>query len=376
MKTAENGVAVPYVFPGLGLLLIFVMLAETVQVVGISNPLGVVWITGFTTTLPFVLGIVYTGVWLPNSDIATDRYDRVGVWCLGGLGAFLLINLVIMASMSPDSTFRIISWMRWAAALGAGVGLLIGIFETRGIDRAVQTERERVRAEEAEANERLLEYLNATLRHEVLNSANVIAGYAELMRSDRDGAQPDLDRIETIHSRAREIESVIEDVRLLLNASKHDIETTPTDITALLIAEIDAVRDAHDDVVVDASMPDRAMVAANLPLRRAFANLLRNAVEHNDDAPRIEVTVHSDPDTVTVRIADNGPGIPEAERDTVLSSEIRHDTTHGLGLALTQTLVESYDGTIDLTDTGPDGTVFTLTFPRHTDRVSSNTGDA
>ncbi|ESS04756.1 MAG: signal transduction histidine kinase [uncultured archaeon A07HR67] len=371
MRNKLATLIIPYVFPGAGILFALVMCVEAYYVAFVSNPLGSVWTAGFVTSLPFVLGIVYTGVWLPNSDIASDRYTRVGAWFLGGLGASLLINLVIMSSTPLGSRLELVSWIRWAATIGGGVGLLIGTFETRSINRAVQMERERVRAEEAEANERLLEYLNATLRHEVLNSANVIDGHAELVRAEHDGSRTASDHIDTIQSRAREIESVIEDVRVLLDLYKNDGETTPTDITALLRTEIDTLRAAHDNVSVDTSMPEEAVIAANQPLRRAFANLLRNAVEHNDsDVPRVEVAVHRDTDTVSVRIADNGPGIPEAKRDTILSRDIRHDTTHGLGLTLTQTLVESYDGTIELTDTGPDGTVFTLTFPRHGDRVT------
>jgi Signal transduction histidine kinase len=371
MRNKLATLIIPYVFPGAGILFALVMCVEAYYVAFVSNPLGSVWTAGFVTSLPFVLGIVYTGVWLPNSDIASDRYTRVGAWFLGGLGASLLINLVIMSSTPLGSRLELVSWIRWAATIGGGVGLLIGTFETRSINRAVQMERERVRAEEAEANERLLEYLNATLRHEVLNSANVIDGHAELVRAEHDGSRTASDHIDTIQSRAREIESVIEDVRVLLDLYKNDGETTPTDITALLRTEIDTLRAAHDNVSVDTSMPEEAVIAANQPLRRAFANLLRNAVEHNDsDVPRVEVAVHRDTDTVSVRIADNGSGIPEAKRDTILSRDIRHDTTHGLGLTLTQTLVESYDGTIELTDTGPDGTVFTLTFPRHGDRVT------
>jgi len=63
---------------------------------------------------------------------------------------------------------------------------------------------------------------------------------------------------------------------------------------------------------VETSIPDHVYVRADDDLlARIFANLLSNAIEHNDAAtPRVEVTVEPGPETVRFEIADNGPGIP------------------------------------------------------------------
>lgn len=361
----QSDESIPRAISGVGLLFILVVLAEVAYFFFTSNSPETVWVAGLVTSLPFVLGIVYTGRWLPGSFVSVSRYRRVGSWCIGGLSAFSLINIVIMVTMPPDSGLILVSWGRWAASLGAGVGLLVGVFEARGIEQAVEAERERVRAEEAEAKEELLAYLNATLRHEVLNTASVIVGHANHAAAEYDGTGPIPDSMETIRSNTRDMEGVIEDVRLLLQASRDELDAEPIDLTDLLTGEITSLQNSHGTVSIETSLPERAVVRANRPLRRAFANLLRNAVEHNDsEIPRLEVTVRREPETVVVRIADNGPGVPEAERDTLFEEEIRHDSNHGLGLALTQTLVDSYDGTLELTDSGPDGTVFTLTLPR------------
>lgn len=350
---------------GLGLLLILVILTEGMYVVFVSNPLGMVWVAGLLTSLPFTLGIVYVGAWLPGSSVSASRYNRIGTWCLGGLSVFLLINITIMITMPPESGLQLISWGRWATTLGAGIGLLIGVFEARSIERAVEAERERIRAEEAETREDLLEYLNAALRHEVLNTAGVIVGHADRALAESNGDGTIVRYMQSIKSRTRDMETVIDDVRLLLQASRTQSDAEPIDITDLLTEEIDALRNTHEAVSIDTSLPEQAIVRANHPLRRAFSNLLQNAVEHNDsDTPRVEVTVRRDPETVTVQIADNGPGIPESERETLFEQEIRRDSNHGLGLVLTQTLVDNYNGTLEVTETGRDGTVFTLTLPR------------
>ena len=363
IKLKEN--LIPQAISGFGLFLIFVILVEALYVLFISNPLGTVWIAGLATSLPFTLGIIYAGVWLKDSFVPASRYERVGLRGLAGLGIFSVINILIMLTMPPDSTLRVVSWGRWAVTLGAGVGLLVGVFETRSIERAVQAERERVRAEEAEAKEELLSYLNATLRHEVLNTASVIVGHANLALSEYDNRETVTDSVKTIKTHTREMEAVIEDVRLLLQATSSETEIKTIDVIDLLTQEIDTLQETHDKLTIETSLPDHAFVQANKPLRRAFANILWNAVEHNDnETPRIEVTVDEEPENITIRIEDNGPGISESELSTLFQQEIRHDANHGLGLTLTQTLINSYGGTLDVPETGPDGTAFKLTLPR------------
>lgn len=371
MGIKREDTVIPRAISAFGLFLIFLILVEALYVLFVSNPLGTVWIAGLVTTLPFTLGITYAGSWLRDSFVPASRYERVGLWGLGGLSIFALLNGIIMLTMPPDSTLRLVSWGRWAVTLGAGVGLVVGVFEARSIERAVQAERERVRADEAEANEELLSYLNATLRHEVLNTASIIVGHADLALSEYDSKETVTESAETIKSQTQKMEAVIEDVRLLLQATTSETETTTVDAINLLTKEIGRLQQTHTELTVETSLPEHAFVQANKPLRRAFANILWNAVEHNDsETPQIEVTVNEEGENITIFIEDNGPGIPESKRDTLFHHETRHDDNHGLGLTLTQTLINSYGGTVDVPETGADGTVFKLTLPRATETCS------
>lgn len=368
MKSEQYEKIIPRSVIGLGFFLILLILGEGLYVLFVANPLGSVWVAGLATSLPFTLGIIYAGVWLQNEFESTGRHERIAWWCLGGLGVFLLINITIMFTMPPDSRLRLVSWGRWAVTLGAGIGLLIGLFEARSIERAIQAERERVRAKEAEAKEELLSYLNATLRHEVLNTAGVIVGHADLVRSEYDDKEIVTDSAETIKSHTQEMEAVIEDVRLLLQATGSETDTETVDITDLLTAEIETLQNTHKQVTVETSFPEQAFAQANKPLRRAFANILWNAVEHNDtDKPWIGVSVDQEIEDISVRIEDNGPGIPDSELDTIFEQEIRHDDNHGLGLTLTQTLINGYGGTLEIAETGSEGTVFEISLPRATE---------
>lgn len=360
---------IPQLILGLGLGFLLVTIAETLYVSLVANPLGVAWLAGVLTSLPFALGFLYAGKWLRGEAISTGRHARIGYWTVGGLLVFVLLTVVLLVAVSVTSGWyrgplHLVFWIRWAATLGGGVGLLVGAVEARGIERAVQ--KQETRAEHARTEEDRLGYLNATLRHEVLNAANVILANADLVATDPETSDSVTERMDTIMARTREMEAVIKDVRLLLRASSGEIEGKPVDLTDLLTDEIERLEKRAEPLTVTTSMPDRAVVLADQSLQRAFANLLRNAVEHNDsETPGVEVTVTRDSERVTVRVADDGPGVPEAERDSLFDREIRYDPSHGLGLPLTESLVENCDGRIELTETGPDGTVFTVTLPRH-----------
>lgn len=97
------------------------------------------------------------------------------------------------------------------------------------------------------------------------------------------------------------------------------------------------------------------------PLRRAFANLLRNAAEAMGGSGPIEVSVTQDGDGLLVAIADHGPGIPEELRQRVFEPYFttKQDGT-GLGLALVRQTVEAHNGTITLSETPGGGATFSV----------------
>ncbi|ELY65132.1 sensor histidine kinase [Natrinema versiforme] len=166
--------------------------------------------------------------------------------------------------------------------------------------------------------------------------------------------------------------TVIDDVRVLLQTTERNYRPEPVDASRVVADEIRKLETKYESVVVEASIPERATVRADDLLARIFRNLLSNAVEHNDAAtPWVSVTADPGPDTVRFEIADNGPGIPDSELDSLFERVERRGSTHGLGLYLVSRLTARYDGTVELADTGPDGSRFAVELPA----VSSD-GDA
>jgi len=97
------------------------------------------------------------------------------------------------------------------------------------------------------------------------------------------------------------------------------------------------------------------------PLRRAFSNILRNAVEACDSAGEIEITASPDGSGpgVRVEIRDHGPGIPPEIRGRIFDpyTTAKSGGT-GLGLALARQTVGMHGGTIEVGDTPGGGATF------------------
>ena len=93
-------------------------------------------------------------------------------------------------------------------------------------------------------------------------------------------------------------------------------------------------------------------------LGRVVGNLLDNAVRHAKS--RVQVTVSADGTHRVITVADDGPGIPEADRERVFDRFTRLDDARardaggsGLGLAIVRELVRRHGGTVTLGDAGP-----------------------
>jgi signal transduction histidine kinase len=107
-------------------------------------------------------------------------------------------------------------------------------------------------------------------------------------------------------------------------------------------------------------------------LGQALANLIDNALKYSTpaagvDAARIVVSVSRSEDQLFLSVADNGPGIPAADRERVLQRFVRLEESRslpgsGLGLSLVAAVANLHHGAIELGDGNP-GLVVTLRLP-------------
>jgi signal transduction histidine kinase len=115
---------------------------------------------------------------------------------------------------------------------------------------------------------------------------------------------------------------------------------------------------------LDAKAPAMTIEGYYDPLRRAFSNVLRNAVEACRGQGAIRVTLERQDGRIRVAVSDNGPGIPPDKRERIFQpyyTEKGGGT--GLGLAIVRQTIEQHHGTIVVTDTPGGGATFLAQFP-------------
>lgn len=234
---------------------------------------------------------------------------------------------------------------------------------------------------------RRLDVLDTVLRHNLRNITTVIIGHAEEIGHRVD--DPDLQVATTeIQQKASQLIEMSDEIRHLqqaIEADRSDERSNSVDIVPITEEILANFREEYPDADITADLPETATVVADGTIRRALVNLVENAIEHNDDDPTVTVSVSlgNDPpqsaasDTttgqwVTVSVADDGPGIPEYERELVAEKQEITQLYHGSGLGLWVVvwIVETFDGTVSITDNDPAGTVVTLRL-RQTDSHSA-----
>jgi signal transduction histidine kinase len=101
-------------------------------------------------------------------------------------------------------------------------------------------------------------------------------------------------------------------------------------------------------------------------LERVFYNLLLNACQAvAPDSGEIAITMQETPSGVEITVSDNGVGIPENLRAMIFEPFLSYGKENGTGLGLTisQKILEEHGGTIKLADSSPGRTTFIMTVP-------------
>ncbi len=212
-----------------------------------------------------------------------------------------------------------------------------------------ERELEAARRELEQSNERLEEFASV-VSHDLRNPLNVASLRLELAQQEVDS-----DHLETVGRAHDRMESLIEDLLLLARGGTGVDEQTQLSLAAVADDCWQTVETADATPTVECDIEIRA---DHSRVRQLLENLLRNALDHG---PR-DVTVSLGPMADGFYVADDGPGIPEADRERVLDRG--YSTTAdgtGLGLAIVATIAEAHGWTVSVTDSTSGGARFEFT---------------
>jgi len=225
---------------------------------------------------------------------------------------------------------------------------------------ALETAIEESRASDA-ATRRFLADASHELRTPI---AALQASVETLLREQPE--RPERDRLEAAIARDSErLGRLVNDLLGLARLEAHP-NRTPTDLTSIArpLVEHAQARAPHATIVLGTDN-DTTVYGDPDALERVLRNLIDNALAAIQPTGRIDVQVHRDNGYVEALIADDGPGVPEDQRQRIFERFVRLDPSkpgHGLGLAIARRIARQHDGDL-VCEPSPNGANFTLRLP-------------
>ncbi|WP_135452253.1 ATP-binding protein [Mycobacterium sp. DL99] len=181
----------------------------------------------------------------------------------------------------------------------------------------------------------------------------------------------DQDLLETtLMPEAQRMQSLIDDLLLLARADERGLKLRleELDLRPVIQAEADRLR-RGTHLTVHTDVGEARMSGDTQALSRVLRNLTDNAARHARSC--IDIDLHQVDSTVMLTVADDGPGIPEADRLRVFARFVRLDSDRsrngggtGLGLAIVSEIVAAHGGTVTVDDRAGGGTVVRVQLPR------------
>ncbi|MDY0050808.1 MAG: ATP-binding protein, partial [Halothiobacillaceae bacterium] len=182
---------------------------------------------------------------------------------------------------------------------------------------------------------------------------------------------------ETIGSMLEETDRLVQTVESLLLLSRTDgsaLQKEPVEIGDLLddvVEFLTVLAEDRQQQIIFARETSLTIPADPCMLRRAFLNLVDNAIKYSPEQTSITIRFYRPPDQGTIiDLLDHGPGIPDSDKERIFDRFYRLDNGRsrdkggtGLGLSITKAALEAHGGTITLLDAPAGGCLFRVRFP-------------
>ncbi|MFI0962562.1 sensor histidine kinase [Streptomyces sp. NPDC021080] len=262
-----------------------------------------------------------------------------------------------------------------ADRIGVALGLLADRAEAARA-RCLRGEQETRRGEErVRAGEERMRRFLADASHELRTPLASIAGYAELMNRGTGIVEPAA-AWRRVSAESARMTALVEDLLLLARLDEgHPPVPAAVDLAALVAEAVRDARVAGEDHRWRLDrLPDSPVLVAGdeSRLRQVVAHLLANARAHTPAGTTVVATVEATDAVCTIRVRDDGPGIPPALLPRVFERFTRADVSRsrvspghggsGLGLAVAAAVTQAHHGRIHA-ESAPGRTEFTVELP-------------
>jgi len=229
--------------------------------------------------------------------------------------------------------------------------------------------------------------LSRVVRHNLRTELNLIDGYAQQLKK-ADDADTQADYVRDIRDRVETLVEVSQKTQHGMQAFERDTYRASQRVCATCDRVATAFTNQYPQAEITTALPEYE-VAVRGNVSTVLDELVENALEHNDQAtPDVTISVARDdesepPPIVRIEVADNGPGIPQGEREVLAEGE-ETQLVHGsgIGLWLVYWTITLAGGEVTIADRSPRGTCVVVTlpqasvqaFPRDTTTDNTSTG--
>jgi signal transduction histidine kinase len=288
---------------------------------------------------------------------------------LGVIALLAFINIVTMPFMRTPYP-----WFIWPA-FGWGIGVFahfMSVFGSRMLrerffDPALERELRRERVVMQNEKQASIEELSSTIAHEIRNPIAAAKSLVQQMGEDPQSVE----NVDYAHVALEELDRVERRISHLLKyAKEEDYAMALVNLAGIVDSALTQLRSKLDAarVSVGRNYIGGPTVRADAEkLRQVFANVLNNAIDALDGVPegrRIDLFIENGGRGATVRLRDNGAGIPPDQLTRIFNpffTTKEHGT--GLGMAISKKIVEAHGGTIEVASTIGRGSEFTVSLP-------------
>ena len=243
---------------------------------------------------------------------------------------------------------------------------------TDGLERKVQEKTAELEA----ANRHKSEFL-ANMSHELRTPLNAVIGFSDALKEEMFGKlnPKQLEYVADINASGQHLLSLINDILDLtkVEAGRMELDEREFDVSVLVSNCCTLVRERaiRQSLKLTVDVPrGLAWRADERKVKQVLLNLLTNAVKFTPPGGRVQVRAAREADTLTIEVADTGPGIAAADQEVIFEAfrqlrgagAARNEGT-GLGLPLSRRMVELHGGTLTVRSTPGSGSTFTARFP-------------
>lgn len=222
-------------------------------------------------------------------------------------------------------------------------------------------------------NEKMQSEFISQLSHELRTPLTVINGWSETLLADEEMDADTKQGLKIISSEAKRLTEMVmelldftklQDGRVSLSLELTDIRSEFEDTVFMYSSKLSQEGLELNYMDTDSDIPEISCDAKRL--RQVFLNILDNAVKHGGDGKQIDAGISYEDSNVVIRIRDYGPGIPEDEIPLVKKKFFKGSSKArgtGIGLAVSDEIVELHGGTLTLENAPGGGTLVTISLP-------------